>query len=231
VQRVFITGTNRGIGLELARQYAAHGDRVFAACRRASDALNQLATRDHVTIIPLEVTEGDSLAHSVETVRMHTDALDIVFNNAAINPEADGVQDFGTFDANVLLQIMNVNVVAPMMVAQAYFDLLRGGTNPRLVNISSDMGSLTLHDYGGDYGYSSSKAALNMVTRMLAADLRRHNIITVSLDPGWVQTDMGGRSASLTPQESARGILKVVDSLAQRDSGSYLRWDGGTHPW
>jgi NAD(P)-dependent dehydrogenase (short-subunit alcohol dehydrogenase family) len=91
------------------------------------------------------------------------------------------------------------------------------------------MGSIAARNYGGSYAYSTSKSALNMITRGLAADLR--GIITVALDPGWVKTDMGGQGAELTVHESASGILKVIDSLTPADSGEFLRWDGKYNPW
>jgi NAD(P)-dependent dehydrogenase (short-subunit alcohol dehydrogenase family) len=130
-----------------------------------------------------------------------------------------------------MLHVLEVNTVAPLMVSQAAFELLKGGTHPRLIHISSDMGSLELRTYGGDYGYCASKAAINMVMRGMAADLQRFCITTIALDPGWVQTDMGGSGASLTPEQSATGIVKVVSNLRAADNGRYLAYDGDEHPW
>lgn len=234
--RVFITGANRGIGLELTGQYLqqANDNLVFAACRQPDQAaaLQQLAQQHpgQLHITPLEVTDADDRQQAVRLVSQHTDALDILINNAAINPPGH-TQTFQGIETEGLLHVLNVNSVAPLMIAQAFFELLKRGNQPRLINISSDMASLTGKDYGGDYAYCTSKAALNMITRGLAVDLRREGIIAVALDPGWVQTDMGGKNASLTPAESVRGILQVITKLTPSQAGSYLRWNGTILPW
>lgn len=234
MQHVFITGANRGIGLELTRQYLERGERVFAACRQPARAaeLHRLVTRfgERVVVVPLELADAKSIESSAQIVQAYTDALDILFNNAASNPKGN-VQSLGTYDPNVLFNIMQVNVVAPMLVTQAYVDLLSAGSNPRLINLSSEMGSLELHDYSSEDGYSISKAAINMLTRCLAARLARQRIIVISLDPGWVKTDMGGQHATLRPEESVKGILRVVDGLTAKSSGDYLRWNGSRLPW
>lgn len=223
--RVLITGANRGIGLELVRQYALRDDvTVFAACRRTSDELEALAS-DRVIIVPLDVTDAESIQQSVNCVMGH---LDVLINNAGINRPN---QALSVIQPETMLEIFNVNTVAPLMVTRAYLDLLKKSENPRLVNISSSMGSLDDRTYGGSYAYSTSKAALNMVTRGLAADLRSTGITVLTLDPGWVQTDMGGDGAPLTPPESALGIIKVIDGLTAKDSGTFLRWDGSVHAW
>ena len=110
-------------------------------------------------------------------------------------------------------------------------DLLRAGQQPRLVNISSDMGSLGDGPQGGGYAYRASKAALNMLTVTLARDLGRDGIVTVALHPGWVRTDMGGPGAALPITESAAAILAVIDGLTPDDNGGYLNWDGTARGW
>jgi NAD(P)-dependent dehydrogenase (short-subunit alcohol dehydrogenase family) len=233
--RIFITGANRGIGLELVRQYLEQSDnQVFAACRQPDQAtdLHQLAAQHpaQLHIIPLEVTDDAARQQAVQLVRQHTDALDILINNAAINPPGSR-QTLQTIDTDGMLYTLNINSVAPLMMTQAFLDLLKKGNQPRLINISSDMASLTGKDYGGDYAYCTSKAALNMITRGLAVDLRREGIIAICLDPGWVQTDMGGKDASLTPAESVQGIVQVITKLTPSQAGSYLRWNGTILPW
>ena len=232
-ERILITGSNRGIGLATVKEYLQRGNvQLFAACRNpdSADELQKLAKQypENLTIIPLEVTEQYSIAAAFKMIAAKVNALDVVINNAGINPSG---QSFPKITAELMLHVLEVNTVAPMMIAQAAFELLKNGDNPRLVHISSDMGSLTLRTYGGDYGYCSSKAALNMAMRGMAADLRRFGITTVALDPGWVQTDMGGEGASLEPVESAQGIVKVISGLTARDNGRYLAYDGSEHPW
>ncbi len=232
---IFITGTNRGIGLELVRQYTEETDaHIFATCRNrmAAYQLNSIASAhpDRVTIITLEVTDGDSIDTAVDVVSQHSDAIDIFVNNAAINPQNPS-QDFGEQTAAQMLDILNVNSVAPLMLVQAFADLIKRGDNPRIINISSNMGSIEGRTYGGDYAYCASKAALNMTTRGLAADLGKYGVTTISLDPGWVQTDMGGPRATLTTEESARGVRQVIDGLTIADNGHYYRYDGSALPW
>lgn len=235
MESIFITGANRGIGLELVRQYLQRDQtRVFAAARQPdqAEALQALVrgAGERLVLIPLEVTDDAQRQQAVARVSAHTDRLDVLINNAAINPPGR-TQTLEHIEAAAFLQVLHVNTVAPLLIAQAFSGLLENAPRPRLVNLSSEMGSLTERTYGGDYAYCTSKAALNMVTRGLAADLRRYKIISIALDPGWVQTDMGGSGATLTPTESVRGITRVIDGLSSKDNGSYLRWDGSRLPW
>jgi len=239
MQRVLITGAGRGIGLELARQYAERGDRVLAGCRaieRAPD-LRALIDRHHdqVSVLPLEVTDSASLVAAVQQAHREVEGLDILINNAAINPgdaTVAGPNGQRLLDDTSTLEVFNINVVAPVRVAQAFTALLTHGTAPRVVNISSGSGSLTYATDGGDgYSYAASKAALNMMTRTYAWTVRDQGITAVMIDPGWVKTDMGGAGATLEPEESARGLLSVIDGLTPEDAGRFLRYDGSEVPW
>ena len=239
MQRILITGAGRGIGLELARQYAARGDRVLAGCRDIERAPELRALidghRGQVSVLPLEVTDVASLTAAVRQAYQEVDGLDILINNAAINPDdatVDGPDGQRLLDDTRTLEVFNVNVVAPVRVAQAFTSLLTHGTAPRVVNISSGAGSLTYATDGGDgYIYAASKAALNMMTRTYAWTVRDQGITAVMIDPGWVKTDMGGAGADLEPEESARGLLTVIDGLIPKDAGRFLRYDGAEVPW
>jgi NAD(P)-dependent dehydrogenase (short-subunit alcohol dehydrogenase family) len=235
LQRIFITGTNRGIGLEMVRLFSQRAEtHVFAACRKPDDAaeLKALAAQhpNSITIIPLETTDQNSINGAAEKVAAQVDGLELLINNAAINPSRPK-QLFGEMTAEMMLSTLHVNAVAPLMVVQAFATLLKAGSQAKIVNISSGLGSLTRKTTGGLYGYGPSKAALNMVTRGLAADLKPFGITTISLHPGWVQTDMGSREADLTPSQSVEAILKIVDGLTEKDNGTFLRWDGEMLPW
>ncbi len=233
--RYLITGSNRGLGLEMVQHLSQRENvTIFATCRKPdeADVLNAIA-EDHpnkIMVIQLDVTNPDSIEASIQAVKEHTDGLDVLINNAAINPPGK-FQSFGALDADGFTFMLQVNTVAPLMIVQAYIDLLRAGMNARVVNISSQMGSMTWQAGGGYYGYCTSKAGLNMVTRCLAGDLGREGMTCVMLHPGWVQTDMGGASADLTPDESITGVLKVIDGLTSQDNGMFYRWDGSVHPW
>lgn len=238
MQRVLITGAGRGIGLELARQYAARGDRVLAGCRDLERAAGLRALVDQhpgaVTVLPLEVTAAASLEGAVRQAHQAVDGLDILINNAAINPgdaTVAGPDGQALLDEARTLEVLRVNVVAPVRVAQAVTPLLQAGTHPRVVNISSGAGSLTQATEPDEYSYGASKAALNMVTRTFAWNVRDRGITVVMIDPGWVKTDMGGPGAQLAPEESARGLLRVIDGLTPEDTGRFLRYDGSEVPW
>jgi NAD(P)-dependent dehydrogenase (short-subunit alcohol dehydrogenase family) len=240
METVLITGANRGIGLELTRQYARRDNiLVFATCRDPEDA-TELQDRaklrgDKLVVIPLDVTDSDAIQRTVETVRQHTDTLDMLLNNAGI--DLDGrEQSFEGITPEAMRKVYEINTIAPLMMVRAFAELLKKSSaakncQARVVNFSSEMGSITDRNYGDNYAYCASKAALNMTTRGLAVDLRGDGIICIALDPGWVRTDMGGSSATLKPAESVGGILNVVDHLSEKDSGRFLRWNGETLPW
>ncbi|NWF69885.1 MAG: SDR family oxidoreductase [Chloroflexi bacterium] len=232
---ILITGANRGIGLELVRQCVARGDRVGAGVRSGSDTreLQKIVLKhpDHVGVLHLPVDQQalvqEAALHAAQTL----DALDVLVNNAGINPETPAEDTFGALQEASVLHVLHVNAVAPLIVAQAFMPLLKKSPRPRIINITSEMGSLADKTYGGSYAYCMSKAALNMATRGMAADLRKDDIPVVALDPGWVRTDMGGPSASLSPAESVRGILRVIDTLTLKDTGRYLDYTGRDHRW
>jgi NAD(P)-dependent dehydrogenase (short-subunit alcohol dehydrogenase family) len=234
VQRVMVTGGNRGMGLEFVRQCLVRGDRVFAGCRNPGNAVDlqalSVAHPGRLAILTLDVTDEATIDASVETVRSQVDGLDLLINNAGAYPRGETP---ATLNATTMLQAFHLNSVAPMIVAQRCLDLLRAGNHPKIVNISSKMGSLWWKERegGGDYSYCSSKAALNMLTRTLALDLRSEGIIVVALHPGWVQTDMGGNAADLTPAESVGGMLKVIERLTEADTSKFFTWEGREHHW
>ena len=235
MERILITGANRGIGLGLVRRYLDLGQpRVFAACRQpdAAAELNRLALQhgERLTVIPLDVTDLDSIASAAEQVAAQVDGLDLLINNAGINPKGN-TQDFETIRPETMLAVMAVNVVGPLMVAKGFVDLLKAGSKVRVVNISSQMGSLTNRPNGGPYAYCASKSALNMVTRTLAADLRPYGITMIMVHPGWVQTDMGGAKATLTPETSSHSMVDFFATLEGKHNGLFYRWDGQPLPW
>jgi NAD(P)-dependent dehydrogenase (short-subunit alcohol dehydrogenase family) len=232
MKRVLITGANRGIGLELTTQYAARGDRVFAACRIPNRAyqLEHLVTQypDQVTMIPIDVTVQELISNAASTIVDQVQSLDILINNAAINL---GDETLSEVRPNDLLKTLHVNAVSPVMVAQYFRDLLVKGDRPVIVNISSESGSISKMTRFRGYGYYGSKAAENMYTRSLAYDPETEGIIVIAMHPGWVRTDMGGSNAHLSPAESVAGILEVIDGLSPGDNGKFFTWEGHEYPW
>lgn len=235
MKRIFITGATRGLGLEMVRQYAQQEHvHIFATYRNEHHAyaLQSLAEQyaPHIDLVPLDVADEQSIHNIIHHIENKTNGLDILINNAAINPQ-DDTQSIGNLSMDSFLQVLRVNTIAPALIVQTLLPLLKKGHQPRIVNISSDMGSIEHRSYGGYHAYCTSKAALNMISRGLAADLAPYHIIVISLDPGWVQTDMGGQNAPLTPHESIAGMIKVVDELTMRQSGSYINYRGKALPW
>lgn len=231
MQNILITGGNRGIGLSVVEEYLQLDDvRIFATCRQPETAMAlnilQQNNPDKLRIVPLEVTRQSSIEQALQMVQAHTASLDILINNAGIDK---GIQSLQQITAELMLETYAVNTVAPLMISQAFLPMLKQGA--KLVHISTEMASLADRTYGGSYAYCSSKAALNMMMRGLAADLRSQGIITIALDPGWVRTDMGGQSASLSAEESAKGVVSVISGLTMRDTGRYLAYDGSEHRW
>lgn len=227
MQRVLVTGASRGIGLEFVRQFLERGDQVFAACRDPENAeqLHGLKS-SRLHIVTLDVADERSVESSYSVVRAQTQAIDLVINNAGIMFDEDQI---GSFSFDNLLHILRVNAVAPVLVAQRYLDLLRKGTNPKLVGITSEYGALALKPDGGPIGYSMSKAALNMAMRAFAFEAQ--GITTFLLDPGWVRTDMGGQDASQSPEDTISSMIQVIDAVTPDHNGSFFRWDGAAMPW
>jgi len=232
MNRILITGANRGLGLELVRLCAARGNRVFAGCRSPEQAaeLKDLSTRlrGQVDILPLEITDATSLDRCVQQVRSEVDALDMLINNAAINAEGETLR---TFNAEKAAQQWTVNAVGQVLVTQRFIDLLKAGTDPKIINITSEAGSISTMNHFRGYYYFGSKAAMNMFSRCMAWDPDAAGIITIALHPGWVRTDMGGSDAYLSVTESAEGILNVIADLTPEDNGKFYRWDGKEYPW
>ena len=234
-RRVVITGANRGLGLELARQCLARGDALWAGCRSPGAAAD-LRALGAARILPLDVSRAESIVRFGEAVASETDALDLLVNNAGVNATAFGADRERTgvlhLDPAHFRAQMEVNAVGPMLVTRALLPLLEGSARACVINVSSQLGSLALGArMHRDIGYNASKAALNMITTALAGTLGPRGVVAVAIHPGWVRTDMGGSEAPLTAEASASAMLTTIDGLAAADNGRFLNWDGTPHPW
>ncbi|MEJ2087137.1 MAG: SDR family oxidoreductase [Gammaproteobacteria bacterium] len=225
---VLITGANRGVGLELAKLYAARGDTVLACCRDPEAAQALSAVQGDVEILGVHVSDGDSVAALARTLEGRT--IDILINNAGASGPAYDRQNARVMDFEGWLDTFEVNTLAPVRVMQALLENLKASADAKVVSITSQMGALSL-DMPVAYAYCTSKAALNKFMKMAAIDLGKDGINVCVIHPGWVRTDMGGPNAEISPEESAEGIVKVIDGLNASNNGSFWKWNGEVHGW
>ena len=224
-----ITGANRGLGLEFAKQYASDGWRVFGGARDPdrADALNRLAeaSAGRLSVHALDVTDlggVDRLASA-----LGGEAIDLLLNNAGVS--GGWPQVFGKIDYVEWQEVLRANLLGPTKMIEAFIDHVARSERKLVVTVSSRMGSIT-EAPGGAYLYRSSKAAVNAVTRNLARDLDGRATAVV-VHPGWVRTDMGGKNAALNTTESVTALRAVIAELGPGDSGRYLNYDGSEIPW
>ena len=228
---VLITGASRGLGFELAKQYAVEGWRVIACCRKPEDAiaLKKLApsARDMVSVVAMDVADNDTVRNAVLTLK--DVVVDILINSAGIAGVPQ--QSTGQIDYASWARVLDVNTMGPLRVLEAFTDNLARSERRLVVTITSGMGSLADNTSGGSIAYRSSKAAVNMVMRSAAIDLAPRGITCVLINPGWVKTDMGGPDATLSPQQSVSAMRRLIETLGPNDSGKFYNYDGREYPW
>ena len=229
--RVLITGANRGLGLEFTRQYLAEGWKVLAACRNpgAAEALQRLGSSASGALTPLEMDVADSASVRRAAARVQATSIDIAINCAGIF--GGRAQSLGSLDYDDWLQVLEVNLLGPARVSEAFLEHLRRGERRLIVTLTSGMGSLADNSSGGSVLYRTSKAAVNMLMRTAAIDLRPQGISCVVVNPGWVKTDMGGPNARITAQESVGALRELIAKLTPEDSGRFYNYSGREYPW
>ena len=224
-----ITGANRGIGLELARQCIQRGDKVFAGCREPDEAPNLEALEPH-SILPIDVGDEVSVLSFSEAIE---EPVSLLINNAGTSITNLGFSrdEVGVMNAPVglTLDLIRINGLSAATVTRSLSERLESGS--KVANITSQIGSMVVGSKFNDLPYAASKAVMNMVTVQLAAQFEASGIAVVAFHPGWVRTDMGGSSADISVEESAQGILSALETLQLEQSGAFLRWDGSIHPW
>ncbi len=228
--QALVTGANRGLGFEMARQLLVRGDRVVAACRQPGKALDLVRLagehpgRLHVLPVDLaSVRTIDELARQVGALDLD---VDLLINNAGMLVEHER---FGSIDGKSLRDSFAVNAEGPFLLAQALNAHLADGA--KIVNLSSTLASIAQTDSLYSPSYAMSKAALNMATRLLSIALRERGIVVVAISPGWVRTDMGGAGAPTKPEQAIASMLRVIDHLKPSDGGRFLSQNGETIPW
>nr|XP_047911403.1 C-factor-like isoform X1 [Anser cygnoides] len=254
VRSVLVTGANRGIGLGFVRHLLGlpnPPEWVFAACRdpkgqRAQELQNLASKHPNLVIIPLEVTKPASIKAAAASVGEHLkgSGLNLLINNA-------GMLVYKTLDAETqedMSQVYATNTIGPLLLSQAFLPLLKKAaqgspgsglscSKAAIINMSSYAGSIQdvyLWEYGQALSYRCSKAALNMLTKCQSLGYREHGILCAAFHPGWVKTDMGGTiedKTRVTVDVSVRGMLNVISSLSEKDTGTFLDWKGKVVPW
>jgi NAD(P)-dependent dehydrogenase (short-subunit alcohol dehydrogenase family) len=227
----FITGCNRGLGLEFVQQLLARGERVIATCRDIATATDLTAlTLEHsgqLSLVEMDVSDEASMREAVAL--LNDEAIDVFINNAGVYGPRDA--NFGNVDGPAMAEVLYTNAVAPVLLTQLLIDNVRKGSGKKLVYVSSKMGSIADNGRGGSYIYRSSKTALNSIVKSLALDFAPEGIAAATLHPGWVRTDMGGPNGLIDAPESVSGMLNVIDGLSVANTGQFFNYDGATIAW
>ena len=221
---VVVTGANRGIGLEFARQLTAAGATVIGTARRPDEADELHATGARVE--QLDVADAASVTAFAD--RLGEIPIDVLINNAGIFPYRGSFEDA---DPEVALRTYDVNTLGPLRVTQALLPNLRAGNRKLVMNMSSWKAGIAANTEGGSTGYRESKVALNMMTRTMAIELADEGFVCVAMSPGWVRTDIGGPDAELSPAESVASMLDTLSRVGPEDSGYYISRKGGRFEW
>lgn len=229
--RTLITGANRGLGLEFARQYAADGWQVYATCRNPNSAseLRKLAdaSDQNVQVLALDVTDLASI--KAAAAALDGQAIDLLLNNAGVGGPRG--QTIGNIDYDAWAKVLDVNTMGPLRVSEAFVENVARSERKLVVTLTSGMGSIGDNTSGGAFAYRSSKAAVNMVMRSLAIDLAPRGITCLVINPGWVQTDMGGPHGNLTPAESVTRLRRLIEGFGPSHSGMFFNHDGREYAW
>lgn len=237
-QTVFITGSNRGLGFEFARQYLEAGWRVIASCRNLDKADELLAlhvspeleegqaalVEPDLRVLALDVSDSTQVAALAKV--LEGEKINLIIHNAGIYGGEE--QRLGSLDVEMWQKILEINTIAPAKITESLMPLLQKGAS--IAFVTSLMGSITDNSSGGAYLYRSSKAALNAVGKSLAVDFAGRYPV-VLLHPGWVRTSMGGPNGLIDAQTSVAGMRTIISELCTENSGRFVRFDGKELPW
>ena len=219
-----VTACNRGLGLEFARQLSGRGDRVIVTARDPESAAE--LKRLDVEVVQLDVADAASVDRLAAALAEAP--VDVLINNAGVGVHSTPLEEL---DFAEMEHFFAINSIGPLRVTRALLPALRTGADKQIVNVTSRMGSIEDNSSGAAYSYRASKAALNMVTRSLAVDLGPEGFTCTVLHPGWVMTDMGGRSAPVASEDSVSGMLVVIAALSAEDNGEFYDFTGARVPW
>jgi len=229
---ILITGSNRGLGLEWASQYARAGWRVYATCRfpeQASHLQTLQMMHDNVSIHTLDVTLADHILRIKQ--ELAGTPLDLLINNAGVYYEQWARDALGRINYSHWASTFDVNTLGAMRLSEALMDNLAKSDKRLIVAITSHMGSISDISSARDYAYRSSKAALNASMKGLSFEIAKFNVGVLILHPGWVRTRMGGESAPFTTEQSVGSMRQLVEAFTMDQTGSFYRFDGSRIPW
>lgn len=238
-----VTGAYKGLGFEWCRQLGKQGYKVILTARDSEKAQEaaKLLNEQELVIYPkaLEVTDEKQIEEIAVWAHEMFGRIDLIINNAGLNPKdyADKARMAKAFylndlDAKEMLDVLHINSIAPLLMVKHFRQLLNKSEKPIVINISSWLGSVTNLTFGGHYGYVGSKNLLNVLNKSMANELKQDNIVCINVNPGWVQTDMGGQKAQFTAEQSVTNILtNILSKVSIPDSGKFLNFDGTEHPW
>ena len=228
---VLITGTNRGIGLQMVKIAVSKQWRVFACCRNVHDAdkLSEVTRMSGglVSMHTMDITDKAQI--QAVAYELRHESIDILINNAGVYGSM--ANRFGKTDDEDWLKTFRINTIAPMQVAEAFVEHVARSEKKVIASMSSKMGSMADNGSGDSYIYRSSKAALNAVMKSMSIDLEPRGISCVILHPGWVKTDMGGPYAEITARESVNQLFQTLEGVTLKDAGSFYEIDGSIIPW
>ena len=232
-RNVMVTGANRGLGLEFVRLWLEAGNRVYALARRpqSSAGLEALRARfgETLAVQSCDVADDASVRSAADAVASGWERVDVLLNNAGTYGQR--AASLESIDFDDVRRVFDTNTLGPLRLSRALLPQLRRGVEPRIVHITSLMGSIQDNEGGGSYAYRMSKAALNMASCNLAHELRGDGIISAVLHPGWVRTDMGGSSAPLEIDDAVRAMIRTIEGLDTTRSGGFFDRNGKRLPW
>ncbi len=219
---IVITGASRGIGFSLAETFLKEGHHVLGSARKKqAEGLATLHNRYSKAFTPfvVDVTDPSSITAAQTHIEQAIPSLDILINNAGVYLQKDTLS-FDQVNPDVILATFEANALGSFRFSQAMHPLLKKADHPKICNISSIIGSIAFQSHAHEYAYTTSKAALNMLTRLMQLQLKSDGIAVLAMHPGWVKTDMGGSQAPLSPAQSAQGIQDQI-----------LAWKNDDHPF
>jgi NAD(P)-dependent dehydrogenase (short-subunit alcohol dehydrogenase family) len=232
-RRILVTGAGRGLGLAFVRRWLEAGHLVFALARNTekSQGLAKLQEDFAASLLlsDCDVSDDASVQTAADNVGGEWNSLDILVNNAGVyGPKGDSIE---TVDLDEIRRVFEINSLGPLRVSRAFLHLVRNGRQPRIVHVTSLMGSIDDNTSGGSYPYRMSKTGLNMASRNLAHDLASDGIISAVIHPGWVRTEMGGEGAPLEIEDSVGAMIETIESLDMERSGGFFDRNGERLPW